>query len=57
MLHPPFPGGTEAHLLRATIAAVKADTCLTMNGMFEMGEEEDKMTLVEGEEEAKLEVH
>jgi len=36
---PPLPGGTEAHLLRAYIAEITADTSLGLAGLFEGDED------------------
>jgi radial spoke head protein 4A len=36
---PPLPGGTEAHLLRAYIAEITADTSLGLAGLFEVDED------------------
>lgn len=38
---PPFPGGTEAHLLRATIARITSACAISPAGFFAEGEGED----------------
>jgi len=52
--YPPFPGGTEANLLRAQIAQITADCVLSLKGLVKAGEEDDKEVVPEEEEDAAV---
>jgi len=40
--YPPFPGGTEAHLLRAQLAEITAKCSISPEGFYQEGEETDE---------------
>lgn len=48
--HPPFPGGTEAHLLRAQIARITSECFISPRGFYEKDEESAKNALRKVEE-------
>ena len=40
--YPPFPGGTEAHLLRAQITLITSECCISPSGFYAEDEEADE---------------
>eukprot|EP00618_Florenciella_parvula_P013323 CAMPEP_0119493826 /NCGR_PEP_ID=MMETSP1344-20130328/17955_1 /TAXON_ID=236787 /ORGANISM="Florenciella parvula, Strain CCMP2471" /LENGTH=444 /DNA_ID=CAMNT_0007529285 /DNA_START=75 /DNA_END=1409 /DNA_ORIENTATION=+ len=49
--YPPFPGGTEANLLRAQIAQITADCVLSLKGLVQADEDSEEKNVVPVEEE------